>query len=356
MSAVKEVKFTARKRLLAALHRQAVDKTPFSVYECMLPRAAVERRLRNMGLCVVDRTTNVYLTHTPDVKIVTTKYTDNGVERVRTEYKTPIGNLHTIHQPAGFTFWRNKYIFSEPEDYKKLIFMIDNERYEPNYTAYLRGQELLGDDAIARGAVGSEPLQMLFRDLMGGERFCLEWMDRRDECIKLYQACVRAARRRYEILADSPCEVFNYGGNFTVEIMGPQVFAEYFLPHYAEAAEMLHKKGKLIGSHFDGNCKQIADLLATSALDYIEAFTPAPDTDMTMPEAVAAWPEKALWINYPSSVHLGSAEKIAQTTRELLEATKDHPGFIIGITEDVPEDRWEESFLTIMRTIDEFGR
>ena len=77
---------------------------------------------------------------------------------------------------------------------------------------------------------------------------------------------------------------------------------------------------------------------------------------MTLDEAIRAWPDKCLWINFPSSVHLSSNEKIAQVTRELLESAKNHPKFIIGITEDVPENRWQESFLTIMRTIGEYFR
>jgi hypothetical protein len=343
-----------RQRLLAGLRRENAGKPAFTSYECFLPRSAVERRLRNMGMCIVDRTVNVFVTHTPDVKVVTTKYLENGVELVRTDYETPFGNLYTLHQPAGFTFWRKKYIFSEPDDYKKLMFLIDNERYEPNYKSHIRAQELLGDDGLARGTIGSEPLQVLYRDLMGAERFGLEWMDHRDDCIKLYEACVRAVRRRYPVLGGAPAEVFNYGGNFTVEMMGPKVFKEYYMPHYAEAAELLHKTGKLIGSHFDGNCRLIAKLLAESALDYIEAFTPAPDTDMTLAEAVAAWPNKAIWINYPSSVHLRSLDQIAKTTRDLLDAAKGHPGFVVGITEDMPEGRWEQNLLTIMKTIDAY--
>ena len=106
-----------------------------------------------------------------------------------------------------------------------------------------------------------------------------------------------------------------------------------------------------MGSHFDGNCKLLADLIAQTDLDYIEAFTPAPDTDMTLDDAVSAWPDKCLWINFPSSLHLASKEKIAQTTRELLESASNHKRFLIGITEDVPADRWQENFKTISETI-----
>jgi hypothetical protein len=50
----------------------------------------------------------------------------------------------------------------------------------------------------------------------------------------------------------------------------------------------------------------------------IEAFTRAPDTDMTLREALDAWPDKVLWINFPSSLHLADTDTIRRTTRELL--------------------------------------
>jgi hypothetical protein len=49
-----------------------------------------------------------------------------------------------------------------------------------------------------------------------------------------------------------------------------------------------------------------------------EAFTPAPDTDMSVADAHAAWPGKVLWINYPSSLHIASAARIREETRRLV--------------------------------------
>ena len=58
---------------------------------------------------------------------------------------------------------------------------------------------------------------------------------------------------------------------------------------------------------------ELSKAIAGTALDYIEAFTPAPDTDMTLAEARAAWPDKVLWINFPSSVHLKPNAEVEQT-------------------------------------------
>jgi hypothetical protein len=182
---------------------------------------------------------------------------------------------------------------------------------------------------------------------MSSETFCIQWYDNRDEILKVYQAIVEKRRQVYELCANSPAMAFNYGGNVTPEILGLDRFEEYYVPHYNEAAEILHAKGKLIGVHFDANCRAISEAISQTKLDYIEAFTPSPDTDMTLSEARQAWPDKILWINFPSSVHLESIETIRQTTRNLLNQIGSPTNFIMGITEDIPENRWRQNLLTI---------
>ena len=274
---------------------------------------------------------------------------------IRTEYETPHGTVHTIEEPAGFTTWHHKRCFSGPEDYKSLLFMIEDEEYTTNHEAFAYAQEVDGGESTFRGGIGAEPLQSLISTYMGTETFCMEWYDNQDEILKLYDAIVEKRRQVYPLLADSPARSFNYGGNVAPEIIGLERFEKYYVPHYNEAAEVLHAKGKLVGCHFDANCRALAKAIAGTKLDYIEAFTPAPDTDMTVAEAREAWPEKVLWINFPSSVHLNSLAEIKQTTEDMLNEIDASHRFIIGITEDIPEERWRGNMLAISEVLVERG-
>lgn len=93
-----------------------------------------------------------------------------------------------------------------------------------------------------------------------------------------------------------------------------------------------------------GPCGPIADLVAGSAIDVIDAFTPAPDTDMSVAEARRAWPDKVLWVNFPSSQHLAGSEVIYNSTRKIIREIGGKDKLLIGITEDVPPERWQASF------------
>ena len=120
-----------------------------------------------------------------------------------------------------------------------------------------------------------------------------------------------------------------------------------------EAAEVLHRGGKLIGSHHDGNCRLLAEDIAKTDLDYIEAFTPAPDSDMTLADARQAWPDKVLWLNFPSSVHLKPDADVAAAAVDLIDQAGSPDGLIIGITEDMPPRRWRDSCRAIMDGIEQ---
>ena len=347
---------TPRKRVEAVLRGESADKVPFTIYECMLPQCTVERQLRDDGLCIVNRHPPVVRTRTPNVRSVTKPFTENGIPYSRTDIHTPAGDLYSVSRPAGFTSWQVVKLFKRPEDYKPLLFMVQDEQYEPCYDVFLKAQDDLGEDMILRPGIGLTPLHQIMIMWMGVETFAIEWLERRDEILKLYDAMVEKRRELYPLVAKSPALHANYGGNETGDVMGRQRFEQYMLPNYQEAAEVFHKHGKLVGAHLDGNNKVWADLVAQSGLDYIEAFTPAPDCDMTLKQALDAWPNQVLWINFTSSVHLQPDEGVEAHTRQLLAEAAPGDRLIIGITEDIPAHRWRGSLQSISRAIDQHGR
>lgn len=344
---------TPRERVEKALRGGHADRVPFTVYQGhLLPRCAVERDLRNRGCCIVERGVPVWKEQHPNVKATSLTFVENGKTYIKSVYETPDGNLERLSEPAGFTSWTHKHYFRDANDYKALMFYIKDAQYEASYEAAARAQELDGGDSIFRAALGLEPLQTLISQFMGTETFCMEWMTNRDEILKLYDAIVEKRRQVYPIVAGCPYPMANYGGNVVQEIVGREVFEEYYVPNYNEAAEELHKGGVLIGCHLDSSNSHIASAIASTDLDYIEAFTPAPDTDMTLREAREAWPDKVLWLNYPSSWHLHPDEKIVEKTVGLVNELDSVDGLIVGITETIPEHRWRGSCAAIMDGLD----
>lgn len=346
---------TARERVLAALRREPVDFVPFVVYENKLPMGAADRRLRNAGLALCQRGGTVYRTHTPGIDRRTVVQVENGATVHRTTITTPRGELTTVTRPQPDTTWTLEHLFRSPDDYEPLLALIEAERYELDESSLRATEQRWGDDALCRVALGYSPLQWVIYRAMGPLRFAEEWHDRRGDVEQLLAALARNWSRLVQVVARSSAPVVNVCGNQCPEVLGRERFAQWVLPYLEEACEALQPTGKLVGTHLDSNNRLWADLVAGSRLDYIEAFTPPPDGDLSVAEARSLWPDKVLWINFPSSRHLQQPERIAATARHLIDEAGDGAGFLIGVTENVPEDRWEESFETILRVCREAG-
>lgn len=347
---MKDTLMTPCKRVMTALHNELPDKIPFTSYENMVPRCTIERELRNRGLCIVKRIPSYKILH-PNVTVKTYGYTDEkGRDVVRTVYTTPYGDLSKLTQAGNNTTWTHEHVFKTPDDYKALLFYIKDSVVKPNYDYITMEINKHGEDFVFRDQIVLEPLQALISDYMGAETFCYEWMDNQDEILKLYDALVGLARKVYAVVADGPLEFANYGGNVVPQIIGVKNFEQYYIPHYNEAAEILHKKGKLIGCHFDADNAPIMNAIAGTGLDYIEAYDAG--ISPSVKEARKVWPGKVLWLNWPSAWHLHPIEEVHRDTVRLIEEAAPGNGFIIGITEDVPEERWQKNFTAIMDAID----
>jgi len=348
---------TPRERVEAVLHGERPDRVPFTIYETKLPRCEAERRLRGEGVCLVAHSPSVFRKISPNVARERTTYAEDGISYVRTRIRTPEGELSSLERvsPEGDTTWVVEWLFKGPDDYRALLRMVRDEAYVPDYESFIRAQGVMGEDGFLMADIGSPPFQHVMESLMGLVNFAQEWMERRDEVLRLYDAVAESRRRLYRVVAESPALAANYGGNVTSEVVGVKRFEAYYLPHYDEFAEVMHARGKKVGVHFDTNVWALSEAIGRSRIDYVEGFTPRPDTDMSVAEARCAWPDKVLWVNFPTSVHQERVETVEETMRQVLFEAAPGDRFMVGITERMPPERWRESLSTILRVVQERG-
>jgi hypothetical protein len=337
-----------------------VDVVPFALKGWRIPQCEDERRLRNDGMAILDSAA-VYRTHSPNVTVETCSYQQDGIGYQRRVVKTPVGSITSIHRPLGGpqverTTWLVEPPFKSVNDYAVLEFMMRDRHHEPCYDTYEAAVAGMGDEALFKTGAPGCSLHTVIYSLMGPERFAIEWAERQDRVLQLCGVMEINEEVIYDIVARSPALLVQCGGNYAPEMLGLERFVEHVLPHWDAVAAVLHEGGKQLGCHLDANNAIWAEQVGAAPLDWIEAFTPAPDTDMSLAQARAAWPGKTLFINFPSSIHLQPAHEIAAATRQLLRQATPGDRFVIGITENVPEHRWRESFRTILDTLNHEGR
>ncbi len=341
-------------------HGEPPDYVPFVLKGWRIPFCRAERQLRNDGLGIID-SAGVYGIRSPNVTSESHGFTEGGIGYTRTTVRTPVGELSSVTRRLGSektesTTWTIEPMFKRPEDYRVLRFLVEDQQVTPAYDRFRRAQQQMDGEAFFKTGAPGIALHTIMYSYLGIETFALEWADRRDEIIALNDLMTAKQRQIYEVVAGSPALVVQLGGNYSSEVLGRDRFRDFVLPHWEEACGILHDGGKMPGSHLDANNRLWATEIGDSGLDWIEAFTPAPDTDMSVADAREAWPGKTMFINYPSSVHLQPAARIEKATKQILRDCAPGDRFIVGITENVPENRWRESFRTILDTCRRFGR
>jgi hypothetical protein len=347
-------------KIEAVFDGEFIDAIPFALKGWRIPDCEMQEILLKEGMCVID-SRGVYKSVSPNVKTETNSFKKGDVTYNRTIIKTPKGNLSSMSKrvPAPkteSTSWREEMMFKSPEDYDAIEFMMRDRKYSPNYEPFLKAQEQSDGRAFFKTGAPGSPLHAIMYHIMGIEAFSVEWAERKDRVITLHDAIAENQREIYSIVAKSPAKIVQCGGNYSPEVLGKRRFMDYIIPHWKEISSILHEEGKMVGCHLDANNMLWAKEVGESDLDWIEAFTPAPDTDMTVADARKMWHGKVLFINYPSSVHLESAGVIEEMTKQIIKESAPGDRFIVGITENVPENRWRESFYTILKTLNEFGK
>ena len=348
---------TIKERIEAVLRGELPDRIPFTIYHKMLPRGGAERRLRERGLGFAWRT-EVIKWEYPNCQITACQYAEGGVDKQRITWRTPIGEVHydNILNGAYGSAWRVGHPIRSRDDYRVMEYIARDARPVPVDEDVRRLQDSVGEDGYVIGSLGYSPLMEMIEYLIGVNNYGYEMMDNADPFWSLYEAMRDKMRRAYPLVAKSPVHLVLYDGNIHPQVVGLPRFEQYIKPCLEELGCLLHENGKLLGSHLDADNRAFMTSIAHSSLDVVEAFTPPPDCSVSLQEARAAWPDKIIWCNYPSSVHLADGNVIRQTTAALLAETAPGDRFILGITEDIPEDRVCFSLGVIADVLDQAGK
>lgn len=320
-------------RIMAASLKKRADRLPFFHYwrHSQIGWAERECRNRGMGMCWARP---CYVEKMHGVEITEKWISSLDGTAVRRTYSTPVGTVslmerreagvgrwHAQRSWRDVTPWQTERLIKDPDDYQVVKYMVENTEYIADYFPIEQAMDWLGNDGVVISSLPHSPMQMLMIDWIGSERgrFFFHHADYPDLVEELYRALCKSREPLHEIAAKAPAPIVLCGDNIDGVLVNPRLFRQYFMPVYEEQARVLHEQGKLMAVHMDGRIAVLKDLIAETAIDIIEAFHPPPMGDLPMGEALALWPNKAIWVGFPGSVYaLGP------------EATKDYALALLG--------------------------
>lgn len=349
-------KISMRDRILAVVQGHQVDQIPFVLYEDIFPTAELVNALgkNNFGLM---RWSQVHRIENPNCQIETKDFFVNNTRWQQNTIHTPIGSIYEerAFEPSLNSSSIRKHFLQEKKDYEVLWYYLSDSIILPDYERYYQDQADLGDLGVPLVAVERTPYQQLWIIWAGLDHLSYHWTDFPDYVEKTILLLTERERKLMEIARNSPAPFIDFPDNITADAIGPKRFIEYCVPFYDELAGMLADRNAFVFSHMDGNLKPLWRAIADSKLAGLDSFSPPPDNDTTVAQAVALWPEKRLFINFPSSLHLQPADQVYAEAMKILEAAGHTGRLQIQISENVPPFVWKTSLPQIIRAIQDFG-
>jgi hypothetical protein len=220
------------------------------------------------------------------------RITQDG-DRQIVEYDTPAGPLTTVAvydeamRKAGVTITHvTRYAFGGPQDYEALCCLFSRARVEANYEACNAFAQRIGERGfvVAYLSSAASPMHLIQRELMPLDVFFYELHDRPEAVRRLAECIGQYWRQMYAVAAEAPAEVFLLGANYHAPIQPPRFFAEHITLWLAEFAGMLHRKGKYLLTHTDGENRGLLGEYLAAGIDIADSVCPCPMTKLSLAE------------------------------------------------------------------------
>lgn len=356
-------------RMTAVIHGEDPDEVPLGIYEILMPRGTIERELRNDGVGLISWI-SVHKVDVHDAKLVRTsswapwsildRFLSSGVQyEVEETYRTSVGSV-SLKDRHGLNFvggrWTVEPLIKNPSNYTTVEHIIENTEVSPSYDEFLQTEELMGNDGIVYACGPKSPLQEMIM-MMGYENFFLHYYRHLKEFEELYRILFKKILEEYEIIAESPAEMVWGGENLEGTVTNPKMFEKYNMPFYERITALLHRKKKLLATHFDGRLRSLRDLIAKTDIDIIEAFVPPPMGNLLIKEAKESWGKKrVLLISFPGSASMMGKKEVKRQTMEILKDIAPGDRAEIQICEDLPMKIVYSTLKMISNTIKKHGK
>ena len=241
------------------------------------------------------------------------------------------------------------------EDFEIYARILGNAEFVPRFDEFLQREKELSGLGYLVPVLNRVPFQSLLIDVLGELTLFYALHDAPALVDMLLEAIDRQTVEILERLAGLDVPYVEFIDNLEGAMTNPRLFRKYLVPSYQRYADILHRQGKKLGSHTDGNLKRLVHLLPESGLDVCESFTPAPMTECTFEEAWSAWGDGPLiWGGIPSyylEARVPEAE-FREHIEALLKLVGKRP-IILGIADAVMSDDEVERVRWIARRLED---
>jgi len=356
-------KMTLKQRMLGLIKGDEIDRVPFVQYHNMnASNEEIWQALGKDNMGVLEWM-QVFRTETPNCRIEHENIREGELRGWRDTLITPKGKLTQrrflvpdLNGPTGFA----EHYIKTVKDYEILLAYLRDMVLVEDLSQLQRFHRETGDGGLPHISLPRTPYQALWIEWASIEDLVPHLQDAPELLNDVMQLLGALLIRALKITAAAAPKAEFYhvtmGDNIHGPLIGTRLFQKWCIPYYNEISDTLWEKGVPLFVHMDGDLKPLWGLIDLCRHRGFDSLSPPPDNDTRVGEALQRWPEKMVWANFPSSVHLQKPEQIYQQAMELLQEGGHSRRFWIQISEDAPPNVWKKSFPPILQAISDFGK
>jgi hypothetical protein len=312
----------------------------FPAYEGSVPE-----QLKNKTMIDVYRTLDVsprYADEILGVRLINYTIGDSGgieVTEKRTgerqrviTMKTPKGTLREVIVQGQ----HKEFPVKGPEDFAAMEYLLGHTNIHFDERAFRIAEQEFGDDGVVTAMLPRSPVQRLIINYMGLENTIMALHLHKAETESFMDVISDRDDELYRIIGDAPVQIVNFGENIDANLISPKIFSKYHIPYYNKRVDFLHQKGKYCHIHMDGSLKPILPFIKELHFDAIEAPTPGPQGDVSIPDLKQALGEKILIDGIPALLFEKQygVDELVSATKQLLDLFGDN--IILGVSDELP--------------------
>ena len=240
-------------------------------------------------------------------------------------------------------------LVKDADDLEAYEYIVNRRRFFPNYEAFAKEDERIGDAGIATDAGQPTPIQDLLQHVIGIEPFYTIFYT---EHLSLVESVMQAMHKKnleaYEVMGHSPAEVVVGYENTSISYISPVIYEKYVSPCINDYADLLHERGKIYLTHRCGLLKGLLEIIASERDDGVVDICPAPTGDTSLWEAKRAWPDKIVIGGIdPTSLTSWPIDRLKGYVGEIHKNVVGCTGVMLGSGDAVPKDAKRENLLAV---------
>jgi hypothetical protein len=213
---------------------------------------------------------------------------------------------------------------------------------------YLARRQEVGERGVAVGyLLGTAcPIHHIMKEFMPVEQFFYALYDYPEKVQRLCEQMEPMYRKLKEAGENSPAEVVFLGANYDDSITHPRFFEQYILPPLRDYADALHRQGKYLMTHTDGENRLLLPLYLRTGFDIADSVCPYPMTRCRLEEIRAAFVDRiTIWGGIPSTLLCASStseDEFRGAIDDLIARYGRESHFILGVSDMVTADcQWD---------------